>query len=181
MDIAAVCSRRKVAIAMDASLRRNLTDLAALDRMLYLVARRGRRGCAIIRHLVHERIGDPKRPESPLETDLFQLLVRSGLDLPAKQVTLFDAVGEFLGTFDYVYPAERLIIEVQGYEWHSGREAWQRDLDRFNRVTTAGYRVLQLTAADIRQHPDRTVDRIATARSLGDELQVETSPVDGAG
>jgi len=43
----------------------------------------------------------------------------------------------------------RLALEADGYRWHSGRQAWQRDLRRRNALTAAGWEVLHATWSDL--------------------------------
>ncbi|MGH2727495.1 MAG: endonuclease domain-containing protein [Actinomycetota bacterium] len=60
-------------------------------------------------------------------------------------------------------PDSLLAIEVDGYRWHSGRSRWETDLARRNRLTSRGWRVLHVTAADIEHRPDELTCTIAAA------------------
>jgi very-short-patch-repair endonuclease len=71
--------------------------------------------------------------------------------------------GLFLARVDFAWPDRRLIVEVDGYEWHSSREAFQRDRERQNRLVQAGWTVLRFTVEDIRQRPELVVTTIQDA------------------
>lgn len=60
---------------------------------------------------------------------------------------------------DFAYPQHRLAIECDGYLFHSGRQAWSRDRDRSNLLTSAGWRILRVTWADLAE-PTRLIDMI---------------------
>lgn len=50
---------------------------------------------------------------------------------------------------DIVFPDEWLVIEVDGFEFHSGRESFERDRERQNDLVADGWTVLRLTWAMI--------------------------------
>ena len=52
-------------------------------------------------------------------------------------------------TVDLLFPAQRLVIEVDGYEFHSGPRPFEHDRHRQNALHLAGYRVLRFTWAMI--------------------------------
>jgi very-short-patch-repair endonuclease len=66
---------------------------------------------------------------------------------------------------DNLWPGQKLIVEVDGREWHLSPDHWERDLERAADLIDAGYTVLRFTAAAIRR---RTVQTVAVvARQLG--------------
>jgi very-short-patch-repair endonuclease len=157
LDLAGILTQRQAAIALDSALRRGLTTLGALDHCLFLTARRGRNGCGALRRLVHERIGLVEPPNSGLETVIFEMLKASTLPLPSLQVVIRDAEGRFVARPDFVYPAERLIIQGHSKQWHWGVAAESKDLEQHNALCALGYRLLYLTWSDATRHADRTV------------------------
>lgn len=52
-------------------------------------------------------------------------------------------------TVDLVFPAVHLIIEIDGFEFHSSRQAFEYDRTRQNALVTAGWSVLRFTWAMI--------------------------------
>jgi very-short-patch-repair endonuclease len=88
------------------------------------------------------------RAESPPESRLRVLLALAGL--PAvPQFTVRDADGRFVARVDLAFPDHRLAIEYDG-EWHAERGQLTRDRRRLNRLTALGWRVLHVTAAQMR-------------------------------
>ena len=120
LDLAGIMTQRRAAIALDDALRRGQTTLGALDHCLYLTARRGRNGCGVLRRLVHERIGLPEPPNSGLETVIFEMIRASSLAMPNLQHVVRDPAGQFIARPDFVYPAEKLIIQGHSKQWHWG-------------------------------------------------------------
>lgn len=47
----------------------------------------------------------------------------------------------------------RLLVEIDGYEFHSGREHYRRDRSRWNSATAAGWRTLRITAEMVLHDP----------------------------
>ena len=86
-----------------------MSTLGSYDFCLFLVARRGRNGCGILRKLLHERWDLSRVPESPLETII--QLVSSGLPLPMPQLEILDREGRFVARPDFVWPKAKLVVE----------------------------------------------------------------------
>ncbi len=61
---------------------------------------------------------------------------------------------------DVLLGEAQLILEVDGWAFHGGRDAFQLDRDRQNALTTAGYRVLRFTWQDLTDRPQAVVARI---------------------
>jgi very-short-patch-repair endonuclease len=91
-----------------------------------------------------------------------RLLRAAGLQPPVRQQVVRDR-GRFVARVDLSYPHERLILEADGYPWHSGRAAWERDVGRRNTLTRLGWRVVHVTWADVTERPQET---IATIREV---------------
>jgi hypothetical protein len=98
---------------------------------------------------------------SPQETRLRLLVHRSSLPDPVAQHTILDARGCFVARVDFAWPELRLALEYDG-EWHAEPGQFGRDRRRLNRLTSAGWTVLFVTAFDLR-HPERLLARIAEA------------------
>jgi hypothetical protein len=165
------------------SVARTLSDLAALlgakpfDRAVLeadrlgliidaelaaMVARsRGRTGSRMFRDRVVRRFPDVARTRSVLEAIFFDLI--SDYGLPAPEVN-----GEVRGfTVDFVWRSARVIVELDGYEFHRGREAWERDLRRQNELENAGWTVCRFTWAMVNDSPALVAETLnrALARS----------------
>jgi very-short-patch-repair endonuclease len=66
---------------------------------------------------------------------------------------------------DFLFRAEGLAVEIEGYAYHGSREAHRKDIDRFNQVLRCPEvrLLLRYTAADVFQRPERMVDEIRAA------------------
>jgi hypothetical protein len=93
---------------------------------------------------------------SPRESRIRVLLVLAGLPEPELNADIFDDSGEFLGCVDLVYRAYKVIIEYLG-EQHS--DSFASDVERIERLRTAGWIVLQVTKVLARQ-PDVLISRV---------------------
>ncbi|MFF0073779.1 hypothetical protein [Streptomyces sp. NPDC005494] len=108
------------------------------------------------------RLTDPAA-ESPAETVARLRMHDAGLH-PASQVELRAQSGRSLRP-DFLFLAEGLVVEIEGYAFHGTREAHARDALRFNELATcAGVRrVLRFTAAEVFRRPDAMVATIRAA------------------
>ena len=61
---------------------------------------------------------------------------------------------------DVLLEAARLVLEVDGWAFHGGRDAFQLDRDRQNALVTAGFRVLRFTWQDLTDRPAAVATRI---------------------
>lgn len=74
---------------------------------------------------------------------------------------------------DFLFRAEGLAVEIEGYAYHGTRESHRRDLTRFNEVLRCPEvrLLLRYTAADVFHHPARMIEEIhvglATLRDSG--------------
>lgn len=116
---------------------------------------RNKAGTRVLRRIVHDRPSAPAT-ESHLETKLVQWLRSEGLPDPERQVNLYDETG-FVARVDLAYTKQRIAIEADSYRYHSGREAWERDLLRRNRLTAIGYTVFHVTAKQIRERDSAVI------------------------
>ena len=64
---------------------------------------------------------------------------------------------------DLVWHAERLVVEVDGYAFHSGRSAFERDRGRDAELQAAGYRVIRVTWRQLTEAPEALVATLAAA------------------
>jgi hypothetical protein len=105
-----------------------------------------------------------ERSESPQETRVRLLLVRSGLPAPVTQYVVRDERGRHLARVDFAWPSHRVAVEYDG-AWHAEPGQFARDRARLNRLQAAGWRVVFVTAVDLRD-PLALVARVAEALGL---------------
>jgi very-short-patch-repair endonuclease len=165
VDLGSVVEIELLEQALDDALRKGLTSLPRLRWTVERLQSRGRRGIGPLRQLLSQRRAGEIAPASALEARLIKLLSNSGLPKPKRQYEIRDR-GKLIARVDLAYPELRLAIEADGYRYHSGRAAWQRDLVRRNALTNQGWRLLHVTWEDLRSRPAEVVDEIAAAVSL---------------
>lgn len=105
-----------------------------LDRMPHLPGNRLRRRVLV---------GSRRHPWSAAERDLHDGLRAAGLKGWEGNVRL--VLGGRLVVGDVLFERCRLVVEVDGYEYHSDRAAFEGDRERHNLLTAAGYTVLHVT------------------------------------
>lgn len=145
------------------------TAVAALDGMV----RSGRLDMELLRRCHSESSGRWRtarvgtvlplvdgRSESPPESWVRVACARSGLPAPVPQFVVVES-GQFLGRVDLAWPEHRLIVEYEGAH-HFDELQVRRDDRRYERLVAAGWRVIRLGAADLRDL-DAVVQRIARA------------------
>lgn len=135
-DLAEAVSFEKLAKAWEEADRLKMLRLSAVER----VCERGygRRALKPIRRLLAEARADtPTR--SPLE-DRFQEFCRA-CELPPCSTNVH-VLGKEV---DVLWPAARLIVELDSWEFHRHRAAFQRDRARDSRLLVAGYRTIRVT------------------------------------
>lgn len=139
---------------LDAVLRARLVTLPEVRSM---VEQRCDRGIVLARRAV--QLADP-RAESRPESRVRVWLVLDGLH-PEPQHWIEDAHGR-LARVDLAFIAQRVAVEYDG-SWREG-ELWalNRDRDRLNRVQAAGWEIVFVTAALLR-NPDRMVRTVRAA------------------
>ncbi|GAB3311382.1 hypothetical protein GCM10027451_23260 [Geodermatophilus aquaeductus] len=155
LDIARAEPLVEAVAALDVLLARGVVDRAGLRRSLDAApSPRGMRraGRAV-------ELADP-RAESLPESRVRVLLALAGLRA-VPQYTVRDAGGNFVARVDLAFPEHRLAVEYDG-AWHAEAGQLGRDRQRLNRLTAAGWRVVFVTAADLRD-PDALVARVAAA------------------
>jgi very-short-patch-repair endonuclease len=170
LDLGAVTEEEVVEVALDDALRRGMTSISRLRWRLEELSANGRRGVGALRRLLDAR--DPKKapPESVLEARLIRLLQRARLPEPTRQFEIREQ-GKLLARVDLAYPDFCLAIEADGYRYHSGRVAWQRDLERRNLLTSRGWRVIHVTWNDVVNNGEKVVGEIR--RALGEPGQLQ--------
>ncbi|AZC13950.1 DUF559 domain-containing protein [Microbacterium sp. ABRD28] len=102
---------------------------------------------------------------SRTETWARLLLVDAGLPEPVTDHDVYGAAGEFLGCVDLAYPELRIAIEYEGDQHRTDAAQWQRDLEKHERLTDAGWRVIRVARDQLFRYPLQYVDRVRVALS----------------
>ncbi|MGY1820447.1 endonuclease domain-containing protein [Geodermatophilus sp. SYSU D00079] len=149
--LAAALPRDDAVAAVDQLIATGVVDL---EPVRALAARTRGPGSARARDVAALADG---RAESPQETRVRLLIGRSTLPPPVAQFRVFDGPG-FVARVDFAWPDRRVAVEYDGL-WHAEARQFARDRERLNRLQGAGWRVVFVTAADLRE-PDRLIARI---------------------
>lgn len=143
IDLAGTETEERLEVALEDALRKRLTDRTAIaDRLNRMPVNQA--GRARLVRLLGEGAG-LAATDSALEVKVIRLLREQGYPRPLRQKVLDDR-GRFVGRVDLVFPERRLILEVDGFRFHSGRSSWDRDRERRNALTALGWVVLHVTA-----------------------------------
>ena len=160
-DLARVLPLREAVVAADSALRLGLVQLGDLSRLRDAKGR----GASLLR-TVHAAV-DPKSG-SVLETLLRTALAEAGLPRPVTQFHVVDH-GHEVARVDFCWPGQRLIVEADGFAFHSNRAHYRRDRQHMNELERLGWRVLRFTWEDVVDRPEHVVGlvRACLAQDLG--------------
>jgi hypothetical protein len=145
LDIAGDPGEPHLSRAIDQAERLQLLDMRELRRLVE--ENRGRRGICSLRAVVSSAT-DPPDTRSELELRFIDLCRRFHLPLPATNCV---AAGHIV---DALWPESRLVVELDGFAWHSDRSAFERDRKRDADLLLADYEVLRITARRLREEPE---------------------------
>jgi very-short-patch-repair endonuclease len=133
-----------------------------MQAMNELVSRsNGRRGLPALLALLEYDPSPGVRSKSDLESGFLDLVREAGLPLPQLNVS----VEGFM--VDAYWRPGRLVVELQSWEHHAHRQAFERDNERLARLQVAGYTVLPLTYRQLRDQSDWVI------RIIGGRLGAE--------
>lgn len=153
LDIAASEPKRELNRAVDRARRRNLLDLDTMDRML---ERRLRvPGAAQLKQAL-DLYRKPVFDRARSELLLLDALEKEGERLPV----LNSWVGKW--EIDAYWESERFAVEVDGWETHGSREAFENDRLRQEEMKLAGIDSIRISARRIETEPQQVAKRIRT-------------------
>jgi very-short-patch-repair endonuclease len=115
------------------------------------------RGAPALRHILAVQ-GGPQLTRSEAESRLLELIRRARLPAPSANVRV---AGHEV---DFVWRTERLVVEVDGFAFHSSARAFERDRLRDAALAVAGFRVIRITWRQIADEPESTL--VTLARTL---------------
>jgi very-short-patch-repair endonuclease len=157
LDLATVLSIDDLEVACaDAYARRLVrpTDLADV-----LNRNRGRRGAKALRSLLALALG-AGLTRSEAERRMLALLREAALPVPKANAR----VGHH--EVDFLWLEQKVIVEVDGYAFHAGRQAFERDRERDAVLVARGYVVIRVTWRQLVARPHALVARIAAALAV---------------
>jgi len=113
----------------------------------------GRRALRPVRRLLTE-LGAPAEGRSPLEVRFAEFLRERQIPPPAQNVQVLDH------EVDALWPAAKLVVELDSWEHHAHRAAFERDRARDPELLLAGYRTIRVTHRRLDREPGMLADQI---------------------
>ena len=144
IDLARTAGTRELERAIEEAQVRNLVTRKDVERL------RGRAGAAA-------RGRDPSLTRSEAERRLLRLIRAAQLPQPLTNIV----VGRH--EVDFLWPDERVIVEVDGFAFHGTRAAFERDRAKDRALQAAGYVVLRITWRQLVDEPEAVIAALAAA------------------
>ncbi|MFT3841740.1 MAG: DUF559 domain-containing protein [Myxococcaceae bacterium] len=160
IDLAENAAFKDVRANVDQALHHKWTTLRKLDAALQI----NRPGVPALRSLVRHYLNGGKPAESELEARAFELFEAGGLPLPAKQEAI--EVNGRKYRVDFHVRGTRLIVEADGYAFHSG-DGYETDRTRDIVLESHGYVVQRWTWTSIAEQPQLLIDAARRVIALG--------------
>jgi very-short-patch-repair endonuclease len=159
VEMAATLNARGLERALDDGLHRHIVRLTQVRGTLTRAGKH-RKGAAVLDGLLRERESGSGITRSGSEQHLWTLLREARLPKPERNQQL----GEY--NVDMLWRTERVIVEVDSYDWHLRKANFVNDRVRDADLEAQGFTVLRFTADQIGKEPFYVVARIAAALAL---------------
>ncbi len=153
LDLAGQCAPRELEQALAQAERLGLATRADLARLA--ACHPHRPGMAAVRALLAR--GEPAFTRSEAERRFLELMREAELRAPATNVVLRGY------EVDFLWRAERLVVEIDGFAFHRSEAAFERDRQRDAVLAAAGYRVLRVTWRQLTRQRAAVLARVAQA------------------
>lgn len=153
-DLAAVADSRTLERAVARAARNGLITSDEIDGLVE--QRRGRLGGPLLRAVV-QREGRPAFTRSEVEDSFLDLIRGTGLAPPRVNVVLHGREVDFLWEY------EGVVVEIDGFAYHSSRRSFASDRRRDGRFMARGIRVLRFTWEQVVHEPKATLVTLAQA------------------
>jgi very-short-patch-repair endonuclease len=154
LDLSSVIDLEELeSVVAEASYRR----LASETELTHQVAcNEGKRGLANLRHVMGLE-GGPQRTRSNGERAMLRLVRRAGM-------TGYKANVRIHGwEVDLLWRDSGVAVEIDGWDGHSSRVAFERDRLKAATLTSHGLIVIPITGRQLRDDPDGVIDRLRRA------------------
>jgi very-short-patch-repair endonuclease len=154
LDLAGHLDRRTLARAIEEAQVQRLTthaELAALQ-----ARSSGRRGARALNDALAQA-HEPAMTRSEAEAELLRLIRAARLPQPETNVCIAGY------EVDFLWRAERLVVEVDGFAYHRTREAFERDRRKDADLQARGLRTTRVTYRQIQREPLALVANLAAS------------------
>jgi hypothetical protein len=153
LDLGAVATARDLTSAVDRARRLGHLDLTALDALL------SRHGRTIAGKRLNQALTLYRRPV--IDRARSELLLLEALELAGLPPPMLNCWVE-KWEIDAYWETERFAVEVDGWETHGGRQAFEDDRLRLEEMKLAGIDGIRISARRIETHPKQVAQRIGT-------------------
>jgi len=167
-DFAEVAPYEELRKTAEAADRRNLLRLRELESICERGG--GRRALRPVRRLLTE-LGAPAEGRSPLEIRFAEFLREYGIPVPAQNVLVLGH------EVDALWPAAKLVVELDSWEHHSDRAAFERDRARDPELLLAGYRTIRITHRRLDGEAQRVADELRALLAPAPPAAPEAAPI----
>jgi hypothetical protein len=154
VEVARSLRRPRALATLDAALRSGNCSRPELWRAV--IEQAGRRGIVAVRDLIPLADG---LAESPMESEARLAMIDAGLPIPTLQFEIIDGDGQ-LRRLDFAWPDQRVAVEYDGVDWHSGADAMRRDRKRAAALLDVGWVVVAIVFEDVRYRSWEFVSRV---------------------
>jgi very-short-patch-repair endonuclease len=141
-----------------------LFDLSLADPVQGETVTAGHGQQALLRQLEERRaeLQGARYAKGPIEEVLLDALRRLGdVPEPERDHEVRTETGVLVTVPDFVWPAARVAVYCDGYQFHGDRDTLELDASKRNYLVSRGWRVLTYWGRTILRHPDRCAAEIA--------------------
>jgi hypothetical protein len=153
LDLAAVVRHRAVERALDQAEVLEVFDLNALKDQLDRNPHHP--GAPVLKAILEEHIAGTTVTWSDLEEVCLEVTRAAGVEPPEINAYVDPGDGEPLIRPDFVWRAQRVAVEADGFGSHKTRYAFEDDRRRDQRLVSAGWRPVRVTERQLRQERAR--------------------------
>lgn len=153
LDLAEVVDEQRLARAFEEADRLKLLRIPQMEQICAGAGRR--KGTVALRRLI-AAAREPVTTRSPLENRFAEFCREHLADLPAPLTNISILDHEV----DAYWSPQRLVVEMDSWEFHGHRAGFERDRARDAAMQTAGYRVLRLTHRQLQTEAPRITTQL---------------------
>lgn len=155
-DLSAQLTWGELREAMSQALRQKMTTLVQLKNLLKRT--RKRPGIRQFRGVVAQIAGEGGPTDSQLEELALGVLRSAGLPRPVVQRRV--VAGQKRRRLDLLFEKQKVVIETDGYAYHSSVDVFEKDRVRRNALVMQGYVVLQWTWQRLKFRPEELISEL---------------------
>lgn len=160
-DLARFADRSELTTALDSMLRDGGATEDFLHRRIAALRSQGKHGVPRLLEAI-EGAEIHRGGHSWLEREFLRLMSIAGVPRPDSQQVL-GRRGDRMIRVDFHFPGTPVVVETLGYRWHRTGAQMSVDAERANRLTLAGFVVLQFTYHQVVDQPGVVIATVRAA------------------